>query len=209
MTFEEKPEGNGSLVDENQLNLGAKHQPNGKPGASGKAKLSARQEANAKCDLPRKSLNRYTWQEIQRHSQKTDQWLVINRKVYDVTGWADRHPGGRKVLHCYAGEDATVRSSKPALSLCSSCWVAGTLAVFPKAFQVCVQAPWSLISSQTNFLGFHPAKTWKLIKPQGLAIICTGFGVGSDADSRYYVYCRFWFLFLALCFLFYLFGFEM
>ena len=117
MTFEEKPEGDGSLVDENQLDLGAKHQPNGKPGASGKAKLSARQEANAKCDLPRKSLNTYTWQEIQRHNQKTDQWLVINRKVYDVTGWADRHPGGRKVLHCYAEEDATVRCSKPALSL--------------------------------------------------------------------------------------------
>ncbi|XP_052508157.1 fatty acid desaturase 2-like protein FADS2B [Budorcas taxicolor] len=107
MTFEEKPEGNGSLIDENQLDLGAKHQPNGNPGASGKAKLSARQEANAKCDLPRKSLNTYTWQEIQRHNQKTDQWLVINRKVYDVTGWADRHPGGRQVLHYCAGEDAT------------------------------------------------------------------------------------------------------
>ncbi|KAI4537236.1 hypothetical protein MG293_012099 [Ovis ammon polii] len=107
MEFEEKPEGNGSLVDENQLDLGAKHQANGKPGASGKAKLSARQEAYAKCDLPRKSLNTYTWQEIQRHNQKTDQWLVINRKVYDVTGWADRHPGGRQVLKHYAGEDAT------------------------------------------------------------------------------------------------------
>ena len=142
MEFEEKPEGSGSLVGENQLDLGEKHQANGKPGASGKAKLSARQQANAKCDLPRKSLNRYTWQEIQRHNQKTDQWLVINRKVYDVTGWADRHPGGRQVLKHYAGEDATVRSSKPCpLSLCSSCWVAGTLAVFPKAFQVRVQAP--------------------------------------------------------------------
>ncbi|XP_052508166.1 fatty acid desaturase 2-like protein FADS2B [Budorcas taxicolor] len=106
VTFEEKPEGNGSFIDENQLDLGAKHQPNGKPGASGKAKLSARQEANAKCDLPRKSLNTYPWQEIQRHNQKTDQWLVISRKVYDVTGWADRHPGGRKVLNYYAGEDA-------------------------------------------------------------------------------------------------------
>ena len=117
MELEEKPEGNGSLVDESQLDLGAKHQANGKPGASGKAKLSARQEAYANCDLPRKSLNTYTWQEIQRHNQKTDQWLVINRKVYDVTGWADRHPGGRQVLKHYAGEDATVRSSKPALSL--------------------------------------------------------------------------------------------
>ncbi|XP_055280106.1 fatty acid desaturase 2-like protein FADS2B isoform X2 [Moschus berezovskii] len=107
MTFEEKPEGNGSLVDENQLYLGEKHQAKEKPIANGKAKLSARQEANAKCDLPRKSLHTYIWQEVQRHNQETDQWLVINRKVYDVTGWADRHPGGRQVLNHYAGEDAT------------------------------------------------------------------------------------------------------
>ncbi|XP_059731158.1 fatty acid desaturase 2-like protein FADS2B isoform X2 [Bos taurus] len=107
MTFEEKPEGNGSLVDENQLDLSAKHQANGKPAASGRAKLPARQEANAKCGLPSKSLSTYTWQEIQRHNQKTDKWLVINRKVYDVTGWADRHPGGRRVLNHCAGEDAT------------------------------------------------------------------------------------------------------
>ena len=123
MMFEEKPEGNESLVEENQRYLGARHQANGKPGASGKARLSARQEAKDKCDLPRKSLNRYTWQEIQRHSQETDQWLVINRKVYDVTGWADRHPGGRKVLNHYAGEDATVRNSKSALSLPASGWL--------------------------------------------------------------------------------------
>ncbi|XP_043728405.1 fatty acid desaturase 2-like protein FADS2B [Cervus elaphus] len=107
MTFEEKPEGNGGLVDENQLYLGARQQANRKPGASGKAKFSARQEVNDKRGLPRKSLNMYTWQEIQRHNQETGQWLVINRKVYDVTGWADRHPGGRKVLSHYAGEDAT------------------------------------------------------------------------------------------------------
>uniref|UniRef100_A0A4W2E7T9 Cytochrome b5 heme-binding domain-containing protein n=1 Tax=Bos indicus x Bos taurus TaxID=30522 RepID=A0A4W2E7T9_BOBOX len=69
--------------------------------------LPARQEANAKCGLPSKSLSTYTWQEIQRHNQKTDKWLVINRKVYDVTGWADRHPGGRRVLNHCAGEDAT------------------------------------------------------------------------------------------------------
>uniref|UniRef100_A0A452UVT1 Fatty acid desaturase 2-like protein FADS2P1 n=1 Tax=Ursus maritimus TaxID=29073 RepID=A0A452UVT1_URSMA len=44
---------------------------------------------------------------IQRHNQKDDQWLVIHRKVYDVTGWAKRHPGGHRVLNHYAGEDAT------------------------------------------------------------------------------------------------------
>ena len=141
MMFEERPEGNRSLVDDNQLYLGAKYQAKTKPRANEKAKLSARQKANEKCDLPRKSLNRYTWQEIQRHSQETDQWLVINHKVYNVTGWADRHPGGRKVLNHYTVEDTTVRNSKSALSLCSRGWVVGTLAVFPKAFQVRVQAP--------------------------------------------------------------------
>uniref|UniRef100_A0A667HI46 Fatty acid desaturase 2-like protein FADS2P1 n=1 Tax=Lynx canadensis TaxID=61383 RepID=A0A667HI46_LYNCA len=54
-----------------------------------------------------KSLNMYSWQEIQKHNQKADQWLVINRKVYDVTGWANKHPGGSRVLNHYAGEDAT------------------------------------------------------------------------------------------------------
>uniref|UniRef100_A0A8C6SXK8 Fatty acid desaturase 2 n=1 Tax=Neogobius melanostomus TaxID=47308 RepID=A0A8C6SXK8_9GOBI len=36
----------------------------------------------------------YTWEEVQEHSHKNDQWLVIDRKVYDVTNWAKRHPGG-------------------------------------------------------------------------------------------------------------------
>ncbi|XP_014314023.1 fatty acid desaturase 2-like protein FADS2P1 isoform X4 [Myotis lucifugus] len=104
---EEKHAGNGSLVGKSQLPLEEKHQANDKPEANGKAKVSPKQEADGKGDTPRKSLNLYSWQEIQRHNQETDQWLVINRKVYDVTSWADRHPGGRRVLNHYAGEDAT------------------------------------------------------------------------------------------------------
>nr|XP_019568967.1 PREDICTED: fatty acid desaturase 2-like protein FADS2P1 [Rhinolophus sinicus] len=107
MTFEEKQAGNGSQVGKSEPYLGEKHQASGKPVANGKAQVSVKQEANGKCDLPRKSLNVYSWQEIQRHNQEADLWLVINRKVYDVTGWVDRHPGGRRVLSHYAGEDAT------------------------------------------------------------------------------------------------------
>uniref|UniRef100_A0A2K5TVY3 Cytochrome b5 heme-binding domain-containing protein n=1 Tax=Macaca fascicularis TaxID=9541 RepID=A0A2K5TVY3_MACFA len=59
------------------------------------------------CFQEARHLNMYTWQEIQRHNQEADQWLVINRKVYNVSSWADRHPGGRRVLNHYAGEDAT------------------------------------------------------------------------------------------------------
>ncbi|ELK35813.1 Fatty acid desaturase 2-like protein [Myotis davidii] len=107
MKIEEKHAGSGSLVGKTQLPLGEKHQANDKPEANGKAQVSPKQEADGNGDTPRKSLNLYSWQEIQRHNQETDQWLVINRKVYDVTSWADRHPGGRRVLNHYAGEDAT------------------------------------------------------------------------------------------------------
>ncbi|XP_039989691.1 acyl-CoA 6-desaturase [Xiphias gladius] len=49
----------------------------------------------------------YTWEEVQSHSSRNDQWLVIDRKVYNITHWAKRHPGGLRVISHYAGEDAT------------------------------------------------------------------------------------------------------
>lgn len=52
---------------------------------------------------PGQSLSAYSWQEIQRHNQEADQWLVINRKVYNVTDWAPQHPGGPRVLNHCAG----------------------------------------------------------------------------------------------------------
>uniref|UniRef100_A0A8C3AAP7 acyl-CoA (8-3)-desaturase n=1 Tax=Cyclopterus lumpus TaxID=8103 RepID=A0A8C3AAP7_CYCLU len=49
----------------------------------------------------------YTWEEVQSHCNRNDQWLVIDRKVYNITQWAKRHPGGIRVISHYAGEDAT------------------------------------------------------------------------------------------------------
>ncbi|XP_043561956.1 acyl-CoA 6-desaturase isoform X3 [Chiloscyllium plagiosum] len=54
-----------------------------------------------------KMLTHYTWEEIQKHNSKTDKWLVIDRKVYNVTNWALKHPGGIRVISHFAGEDAT------------------------------------------------------------------------------------------------------
>ncbi|XP_028970823.1 fatty acid desaturase 2 [Esox lucius] len=53
------------------------------------------------------NLSVFTWEEVQKHSHKGDQWLVIDRKVYNVTQWVKRHPGGIRVISHYAGEDAT------------------------------------------------------------------------------------------------------
>jgi len=48
------------------------------------------------------------WSEIVKHDKPgEDSWLVIEGKVYDVTAWAKRHPGGSNVISTYTGEDAT------------------------------------------------------------------------------------------------------
>lgn len=52
----------------------------------------------------------FSWEEIQKHNLRTDKWLVIDRKVYNITKWSSRHPGGQRVIGHYAGEDATVRA---------------------------------------------------------------------------------------------------
>lgn len=51
--------------------------------------------------------NTYTWDEVQQHTSHGDLWLVIDRKVYDVSRWMDEHPGGPEVLLQEAGRDAT------------------------------------------------------------------------------------------------------
>ncbi len=49
----------------------------------------------------------YTWQEVRKHNTAKSLWMIINRRVYDITTWVDRHPGGREQLLMYAGRDAT------------------------------------------------------------------------------------------------------
>lgn len=51
--------------------------------------------------------NTYDWLEIQKHKGKEDCWLVIDKRVYDVSGFMSKHPGGFLKLYGKAGEDAT------------------------------------------------------------------------------------------------------
>uniref|UniRef100_A0ACB8G2B7 Fatty acid desaturase 1 n=1 Tax=Sphaerodactylus townsendi TaxID=933632 RepID=A0ACB8G2B7_9SAUR len=51
----------------------------------------------------------FTWDEIKRRSGKDpERWLVIDRKVYDISRFHKRHPGGSRVISHYAGQDATL-----------------------------------------------------------------------------------------------------
>uniref|UniRef100_A0A8C5TR75 Cytochrome b5 heme-binding domain-containing protein n=1 Tax=Malurus cyaneus samueli TaxID=2593467 RepID=A0A8C5TR75_9PASS len=52
----------------------------------------------------------FTWEEVgsrDGRGQGKEQWLVIDRKVYDVSTFSKRHPGGSRVIRHYAGQDAT------------------------------------------------------------------------------------------------------
>ncbi|XP_071415375.1 acyl-CoA (8-3)-desaturase-like isoform X3 [Pithys albifrons albifrons] len=56
-------------------------------------------------------LRRFTWEEIgQRNGRGAapqERWLVIHRKVYDISHFCLRHPGGTRLLISHAGQDAT------------------------------------------------------------------------------------------------------
>ncbi|NXT39756.1 FADS2 desaturase, partial [Pelecanoides urinatrix] len=69
--------------------------------------MGKRGEKGGELGEPEAQIPFYTWEEIQKHNLRTDKWLVIERKVYNVTKWANRHPGGQRVISHCAGEDAT------------------------------------------------------------------------------------------------------
>eukprot|EP01024_Parvocaulis_polyphysoides_P039727 TRINITY_DN35947_c0_g1_i2.p1 TRINITY_DN35947_c0_g1~~TRINITY_DN35947_c0_g1_i2.p1 ORF type:complete len:473 (-),score=40.98 TRINITY_DN35947_c0_g1_i2:268-1686(-) len=48
----------------------------------------------------------YSLKEIALHNMPHDCWLIVDRKVYDVTKWVAHHPGG-SLIHVSAGQDCT------------------------------------------------------------------------------------------------------
>ncbi|KAL6255373.1 hypothetical protein P5V15_013711 [Pogonomyrmex californicus] len=51
--------------------------------------------------------NLYTIDEVGRHNNDKDLWIVIHNMIYDVTSFLQQHPGGDEVLLKLAGKDAT------------------------------------------------------------------------------------------------------
>ena len=54
-------------------------------------------------------MQEFSWDDIKKHNKKDDMWIVIDGSIYDISNWAKKHPGGRKIVSSYAGQDATVR----------------------------------------------------------------------------------------------------
>ncbi|KAF0711806.1 Aste57867_5064 [Aphanomyces stellatus] len=49
----------------------------------------------------------YTWQEVAKHNHAGSAWMIVRNKVYDVTQWVDKHPGGREMVLIHSGREAT------------------------------------------------------------------------------------------------------
>lgn len=39
-----------------------------------------------------------TWEDLSKHNVASDCWLAVRGKVYDVTSWVPKHPGGEDTI---------------------------------------------------------------------------------------------------------------
>ena len=54
-----------------------------------------------------KKLKKFTKAEVAKHNKPNDLWIIINKKVLDVTLWQHSHPGSPAPLQAFGGKDAT------------------------------------------------------------------------------------------------------
>lgn len=52
-------------------------------------------------------LQKFTMSEVAKHNTKGDCWIILDNRVYDITRFIDRHPGGVGPVVNMAGKDAT------------------------------------------------------------------------------------------------------
>ncbi|EON99307.1 putative cytochrome b5 protein [Phaeoacremonium minimum UCRPA7] len=50
----------------------------------------------------------YSTADVAKHKDEANRmWIIVDTGVYDVTDFADEHPGGAKILKRMAGKDAS------------------------------------------------------------------------------------------------------
>ncbi|KAI9095171.1 acyl-CoA dehydrogenase/oxidase [Phlyctochytrium arcticum] len=57
--------------------------------------------------MPAKEMKEFSMDEVATHNNADSLWTVIDGRVYDLTNFADMHPGGLAILLDFAGKDST------------------------------------------------------------------------------------------------------
>jgi cytochrome b involved in lipid metabolism len=45
--------------------------------------------------------------EVEKHNIRENGWIIFNGKVYDITDYIKKHPGGQTTIINYLGKDVT------------------------------------------------------------------------------------------------------
>jgi len=54
----------------------------------------------------------FTMQEVMAHNSPSNAWTVVDGRVYDITDFLNRHPGGYYAISRAIGKDGTTVFSK-------------------------------------------------------------------------------------------------
>ncbi|CAI9298520.1 unnamed protein product [Lactuca saligna] len=68
--------------------------------------IKSDQTKKVQSDTNIKTLKSYNKAAVSLHNKRTDCWIIIKEKVYDVTPYVEEHPGGDAIL-AHAGDDST------------------------------------------------------------------------------------------------------
>lgn len=60
-----------------------------------------------------KPMKEYTVEDVAKHNNKMDAWIIIDGIVVDVTDYMERHPGGETILQQCAGKDVSKEFNEP------------------------------------------------------------------------------------------------
>mmetsp|Transcript_5783 Transcript_5783/g.8134 ORF Transcript_5783/g.8134 Transcript_5783/m.8134 type:complete len:545 (+) Transcript_5783:74-1708(+) len=55
----------------------------------------------------KQELKKYTVAEVAKHNSRESIWVIIDGRVYDLTRYIDKHPGGHLMIENMAGKDCT------------------------------------------------------------------------------------------------------
>jgi cytochrome b involved in lipid metabolism len=57
--------------------------------------------------IPAAAATTYTVQQVKTHATSKNCWTVVNGKIYNLTTWIPKHPGGAGVITAMCGKDST------------------------------------------------------------------------------------------------------